>query len=350
MTSKRIGLVVVAGLRFLACGEDGTNPVGAVDHTTGVANPAYQGVNLDISGRPSPADFDALVDAGVNWIALVPFGWQPRFDTPEVQLRTSGVRWSETDAGLREIAASARERGISVMLKPHIWLRQEVPGEWRGTIRFDRDEDWQLWESAYHALILHYAQLAADEEIELFSVGVELNSSIRARPAFWRQLIDDVRQVFPGRVTYGANWFEEFKEVSFWDLVDVIGVHAYFPLTNRSDATVEQLVTGWQQHVGDIRALCLTHDKPVAFLEVGYRSVSGAAIEPWRYDEEKPDDATEQAESYEALFRTFWHEPWFDGLFMWKWNVGAGDRDRYSPQGKPAETVLREWFLGERPA
>lgn len=260
------------------------------------------------------------------------------------------MRWSESDAGLREIAASARERGISVMLKPHIWLRQEVPGEWRGTIRFDRDEDWQLWESEYHALILHYAELAADEEIELFSVGVELNSSIRARPAFWRQLIDDVRQVYPGRVTYGANWFEEFEEVSFWDLVDVIEVHAYFPLTNRSDATVEQLVTGWQQHVGDIRALCLTHDKPVAFLEVGYRSVPGAAIEPWCYDEEKPDDETEQAESYEALFRTFWHEPWFDGLFMWKWNVGAGDRDRYSPQGKPAETVLREWFLGERPA
>ena len=109
-------------------------------------------------------------------------------------------------------------------------------------------------------------------------------------------------------------------------------------------------MTGWQQHVGDIRALCLTHDKPVAFLEVGYRSVSGAAIEPWRYDEEKADDVTEQAESYEALFRTFWHEPWFDGLFMWKWNVGVADRDRYSPQGKPAEATLREWFLGERSA
>ena len=351
-TRARFGLFLAVGVTVLACGEDGRVPLGPADHTAGVRSPSYQGVNLDVSGRMSAGDFDELADAGINGIALVPFGWQPRFDAPEVQLRTSGVRWSESDDGLREISAAARERGMSVMIKPHVWLWQEVTGEWRGSIRFDRDEDWQQWESDYRTLILHYAQLAADENVELFSVGVELNSAIRERPEFWRSLIDDVRHVFPGRITYGANWFQEFEDVGFWDLVDVIGVHAYFPLTDRSDASVEQLLSGWQQHLGDIRSLCLTHDKPIVFLEVGYRSVPGAAVEPWRYDESPSEDEqaetglAEQAESYEALFRTFWHEPWFDGLFMWKWNVGVRDRDLYSPQGKPAETVLTEWFLG----
>ena len=35
---------------------------------------------------------------------------------------------------------------------------------------------------------------------------------------------------------------------------------------------------------------------------------------------------------------------WFDGLFAWKWNVGVVDRDRYSPQGKPAADIMSWWI------
>ena len=59
---------------------------------------------------PLPAGLRALDELEANrvaWIALIPFGWQPRLDTPQVQLRTTDVRWGETDAGLVETAAGA---------------------------------------------------------------------------------------------------------------------------------------------------------------------------------------------------------------------------------------------------
>lgn len=332
---------------LLACGEQNGNPAGPTTHSTGGGDPQYRGVNLDVSGRPAATDYDELAADGVRWIALIPFGWQPRFDDPEVRLRTSGVRWSETDAGLREISAEARARGMGVLLKPHIWLTRQVAGEWRGTIRFDSEQEWQQWEEAYRAFILHYAALAAAEEMEMFSVGVELHTAIRQRAAFWRDLISDVRAIYPGTVTYGANWFEEFTDVSFWDRLDVIGIHAYFPLTDRLEATAADMEHGWQPHVAVLERLCAVHGRRIVFLEIGYRSIDGTASEPWNYNATGDEDPTEQEQAYEALFRTFWAKPWFGGLFLWKWNIGTGDSDDYSPQGKPAESVMANWFLGE---
>ena len=340
--------LLLAPVLLFACGDEHTNPAGPDPPSFGDGEVLYRGVTLDISGRVTDATLDELAAAGVNWIALIPFGWQSRFDNPAIRLRTSGVRWSETDEGLRQISAQAHARGIGVLLKPHIWLTAAVVGEWRGTIRFDTEEEWQQWEDDYRALILHYAQLAAELEVELFSVGVELHSAVRERPEFWRELIAEVRSVFPGTITYGANWFEEYDDVGFWDLLDTIGVHAYFPLTDQLDATIDQLEQGWQPHVRELEALAARHQRPIVFLEVGYRSIAGAAMEPWNFDVVQPQNATEQSESYEALFRTFWSKPWFEGLFVWKWNVGVRDRDSYSPQGKAAERVLSEWYLRDR--
>lgn len=122
-----------------------------------------------------------------------PFGWQSRFDAPEIRLRTTSARWGETDAGLSEIIAKARARGIRTLIKPHIWLVEEVPGQWRGSIGFDTEAQWQSW-ADYHAFILHYAELAQSQGAHMLSVGVELHRAVSERPEFWRRLIGDVRQ------------------------------------------------------------------------------------------------------------------------------------------------------------
>jgi hypothetical protein len=61
-----------------------------------------------------------------------------------------------------------------------------------------------------------------------------------------------------------------------------------------------------------------------------------------------------QANAYEALFRVFAHEPWWDGVFWWLWRAdatagGTGDSD-FTPHGKPAEAVLRRWYGAESSA
>lgn len=339
-----------AALAVVLAGCDG----GDGDHVLDPGSSAaakVAGVNLDVSGQLPEATLDELAAAGVGWIALVPFGWQPRFDVPEIRLRTTGGRWGQTDDGLREIARRAGARGLRTLLKPHIQLVDEVPGQWRGTIAFATQAEWAAWEADYRAFLLHYAQLAADIDADMLCVGVELQRAVGARPAFWRGLIDAVRQVYAGPLTYGANWDGEAAAVAFWDRLDYIGVHAYFPLTGRLDASVDQLERGWEEHRRLLESLCRTWDRPVLFTEVGYRSIAGAAVEPWNYAVTGVADAQEQADAYEALFRALWPRDWFAGLFLWEWDadIHAGDLTPaadYSPQNKPAEAVMARWFTG----
>ena len=85
-----------------------------------------------------------------------------------------------------------------------------------------------------------------------------------------------------------------------------------------------------------------------------YRSAPHAAEKPWLWPERtevgslKPDDAL-QARLYEAFFQSFWNEPWFAGALIWKWYPEANRPMHaidFTPQGKPAEAVLRRWFRG----
>ncbi len=339
--SKLVPLLLILGI---AC--DGRQTPVAPDLESA---DRHRGVNL-VAGRTLPADtFDHILDTNVDWIAQTPFGWQPRFDVPQIKIRPTGVRWGETDEGLRETARRARIHGIKTMLKPHIWLEQEVEGEWRGTIRFEREEDWLQWEEDYRRFALHYARLAAETGMEMFCIGIELHLSIRQRPLFWRRLIDEVREVYSGSLTYGANWFQEYQEVGFWDQLDYIGIHAYFPLTQQLNANIADLERGWQPHLRSIETMQREWDRPVLFTEIGYRSIAGAAIEPWNSTVRRSIDLQEQVEAYEALFETFWDQPWFAGLYVWDWrpdhsSAGGSTDDHFSPQNKPAEDVLRTWF------
>ena len=81
-----------------------------------------------------------------------------------------------------------------------------------------------------------------------------------------------------------------------------------------------------------------------------------AAAEPWVWRSGAPVDLELQATCYEAMFRTFWHRPWFAGTHIWKWFPEGsiqfgGRRERrrergFTPQGKPAEKVVARWYRG----
>ena len=102
--------------------------------------------------------------------------------------------------------------------------------------------------------------------------------------------------------------------------------------------------------------------KPVLFTEVGYRSTADAAVEPWLWHSDAPADPALQATCYEAMFETFWNRPWFAGAYIWKWfpEYNPGGRENsswarrmnrrreegFTPQGKPAEAVLKRWYGG----
>ena len=51
---------------------------------------------------------------------------------------------------------------------------------------------------------------------------------------YWIELIQKVRAVYQGQLTYAAN-YDNYQEVDFWEHLDFIGINAYFPLREPSD-------------------------------------------------------------------------------------------------------------------
>jgi len=307
----------------------------------------HRGVGWEAHNEVRESHFPPLVEHNIDWIAQTPFGWQRGPAEPELALVTGGrVLWGETDEGLRVTTELARSRGIRTLLKPHVWVRDG----WRGDLEMASDADWDAWFADYRRFILHYARFAQEHGIEALCVGTELHRTVLARPDDWRDIIAEVRRVYDGRLTYAANWYREFQEVPFWDDLDWIGIQAYFPLTESEDPPLEELLDGWRPWVEAIREVQRRHDRPVLFTEAGYRSGARAAAAPWEWpqrDRVENVDLDLQERLYEALFRTFWDEEWFAGVYWWKWHPpgGAGvDNNGFSPQDKPAARVLARWF------
>ena len=320
--------------------------------------PRFQAVTLDARNVPPPGALERLRDLGATHLAVIPYGFQPRYDVPEIR-HNPDARWhSESDRGIRALAEEAGALGMGLVIKPQLWLggvENEGYG-WSADIMMGSEADWQAWEASYRRYLLHYAHLAEEVDAALLVIGTELGKAVETRPDFWRGLIADVRERYGGPLTYAGNWHDDYELVAFWDALDYVGVQAYFPLSRSDDPSPEALKEGWAPHRKGIERLQERVGRPVLFTELGYRSVPYAAAEPWRWPSREevgqvePDEAL-QARLYEAFFETFWGEPWFAGAIIWKWQPGPRGSERralgFTPQGKAAEAVITRWFNKE---
>ncbi len=275
---------------------------------------------------------DALAALGVRDVALNPFAYTP-------SLGSSEIRWGGdptlTDEDLRAQVAQARERGLRVLMKPHLWSG----AFWTGAGNPDLSAtDWPAWFAAYTAYVAHYARLAEETGCDSLCVGLEYTRATLANPGAWAGVAAACRAVFGGRLLYAANWYEEYVRFADWDAFDCVGINAYFPLAGR---TVDELADAWGAHLDAIERVA--RGKPVIFPEAGYRAVTGATEAPWEHGGGTPD-AELQARAYEALLRACAARPWFGGVYWWKWFTDAGpDTDAFVPDA-PARAVLRAWF------
>jgi hypothetical protein len=352
-----------------------TSPVGHNPPHTTLAPHVARGVNyahihrggMGYGSDASKHELTNLQGLGIDWVALTPFGYQQSvsqdhvagfdpdkpledFITPNSKPSRTGRDASLTDRHLADQVADAHALGVKVLIKPHIWSRDFWRGEdWHGTINQTSPQDHERWRKSYLRFMLHYARLAHDTNADALCIGTELVSMTTPYPDDWRKLIREVKKIYSGKITYAAHWDTEFRTIPFWDDLDTIGISAYFPLDVQDDATVDQLVDAWQPHKEVIEAVQHRFNKPIVFLEVGYRPATGAYRGPW-LDSGGTADPMIQARAYEALFRTYADESWWHGLFIWKVFTDAKRPDNhddglgFSFRNRPAERVIEQWF------
>lgn len=291
-------------------------------------------------------DLKPVLEVNANAVAVMPFGFMESLNSPNLRFNVERQWTGEKVEGAATTIQLAKQEGLRVMLKPQIWIRR---GDFTGNIKMDSEADWKELENNYRDFMILYARLAEREKVEIFCIGTELNSFVTARPEFWNGLIEELRTVYNGELTYAENW-DKAREVKFWNALDYIGVDAYFPLSEKPSPTVEELRRDWQPFKNDLRRLSRKHEKPILFTEYGYRNIKYSAKNPWDSSRELNDISNQnQVNALAAIYEEFWWETWFAGGFLGKWhhdhpNAGGSEDSQFTPQNKPAEEVVREYY------
>jgi hypothetical protein len=332
---NRIGLCLAALIAFGAVACFSARSDSAPDQP-------FDGFNVIVSpGHPfgSASARASLTKAkllGARAVAIVPFLWQSNPSSSDLRRGRD-----MDDDQLRAAVRAAHEAGLTVLIKPHVW----VPGNWAGTVVMNSEPAWQAWFANYRREIDRIAHIAVEEKADALVIGTELSKTIQ-RPE-WNELIQEVRGIYSGRLLYVAHNVEEAEKVPFWGKLDSIGVSLYPPLGTDCDRD------GWAITMRDIAdqldTLAARTGKTIIVGEVGLRSAHGAAEKPWESPEERattPDPAL-QAEVLSDWLAIL-DRPSISGVLIWRWFTdpdagGMNDTD-FTVQGKPAEHVLKcDW-------
>ena len=279
-----------------------------------------------------------------------------------------------------------------------------VPADenWAGRIR---PENWpwrpdhpdhdaftaEFWET-YTRQAEHFAAIAEDEGVALFSLGTETDALFRSRPDpgymhndfgdELRSMVDRVRSVYSSRLTYDMHYStlmypDHYGRGSgaghLWeDLdLDIVGISGWFPLAASAPATVldvPELQSSYASIFADLLVPFASRNpgRAIVFTEYGSMDVVEAPADPSsgaRHSELKTlvdwnrnglDDGEEtQANIFEAFFRASGSSPGLvNGAFFWDnwiatdamWAEYWLDRRSFAVRGKLAEAVVRDYY------
>lgn len=309
-----------------------------------------------VFGIVDSTNYQLLTRNNIEWITLVAWGFQRNYDSPTVRHHNGDSTMIRQDNSnwLKQMEL-AHSLGFKLFVKPHVWISNHSEGKWRSDIYPTNDKNWELWKKSYTNFILRYAKLAQQAHAEMFCIGTEFSRLSVEKPLFWKKLIQDVKRIYFGKITYAANWYNEYEEIVFWKDLDYIGIQAYFPLTKSESPSVKHISQGWNDYLPTIQAVHKKYNRKVLFTEIGYKSTTDSAIDPWAWvnDPSSTDKllSTEtQANCYTAFFNTIWAKEWFAGAHIWqlrsdykKNNKSVKNLD-FTPLGKPAETIIAKGF------
>jgi hypothetical protein len=348
LSGRLIGILVaaaVAGAAFLGF-KMLNKPVGALEFQKGMGYCTWSNDGYDTPG--SDESLARVAEVGTEWAAVLVTWYQTDPWSGDIHRTTI----TPSDETMVHALRKARELGMKRMLKLHLDLLDQADGSWRGEIGASREQDWEKWFRDYTDYVVHYAKMGEAEGVEMLCVGTELSTAATVKGYMWYDVIKEVRKHYSGQLTYAAHW-DRYMDIRFWDKLDYIGINAYFPLTEKLDPTYDELIEGWAKWVAEIEEFQAGMGQPIIFPEIGCASSDGAAIRPWEHVPRTEVNLRLQADYFRAIYDIFWGKEWFYGMYWWYWGTNVnmgGEHNRYfTPQNKPAEKVVQEWYAKPEP-
>jgi len=281
---------------------------------------------------------EILRDLGVNWVAIHPYGGVRADGTvgrSRIDVLYDDPTW------LTGAIASAHRLGLKILIKPHLayWGTRF---SWRGEIAFDDDASWERFFTTYEDWISKVARLS--READAFVVGTELDRTV-SREEEWRHVIAAVRRETDVPLTYCAGW-DRYRDVPFWDALDVVGIQAYFPVVDHEgDPAPEEIREGWSRIVAELEEFSRRQGRRIVFGELGYNRSMDAAYRPWAYQQDRDPRALElQRQCLDTALHALGGSDAIVGAFLWKWFPGEYPHGNFllsTPEMR--EVIARNW-------
>ncbi|MBN9542318.1 MAG: glycoside hydrolase TIM-barrel-like domain-containing protein [Alphaproteobacteria bacterium] len=163
-----------------------------------------------------------------------------------------------SDSSLHRFIDKCREMGYKIMLYPMIML--DLEGKpWRGHITGSYKDVNNFFdkEHGYNDFIMHYAKTFGDK-VDCLAIGSELKNITSIQENNHYIAVDNLISLaknaksFCKTLTYAADWSEyhhdnigNYNLDALWasEYIDVVGIDAYFPLTNDENQDVKK---GWE--------------------------------------------------------------------------------------------------------
>ena len=236
------------------------------------------------------------------------------------------------DQNIIELIEFAKSIGLQTILKPEILC---MDGSSQSEIAYyhQGEKEDSFWFQEYTAYIMHYAQLAAKVDCDMLMIGCEL-VELEKKEFYWRNLICQVRKVYPGFLTYNAKRCED-ANVLWWDALDYISANGFYPRTELKDK------------IHRINEIQKKYNKPFFFSQVGCKSCEGSAEDPEDWRLQGNINLNQQAQYFQDFISECSQSENLSGMVVYHWwKDQKGQKDvskdsSYNIVGKPACEVIR---------
>ena len=307
-------------------------------------NFAHEGYDVynGYGSKLAKESLDTLASLGINAIAIVPYTFM-RDRTKPSFLPLVDRAGSETDESVIATHFQAKELQLYTLLKPQIW----VHNSWPGDIKMKSEKDWDLFFDYYYRWIRHYALMAEIYQMDILCLGVELSEATNTHPQKWEILIQKIRGIYSGKITYAANWGNEFEDLAFADKLDYIGINCYYPLSKKVKSHEKDLTNGFRKIAQKIKQKSIQTGKPVLFTEIGFRSIQAPWVQPHEDHKGQQLSQQDQALCYKIVLKELEKQPWCSGIFWWKWPSYLHHRNAnnsgFTPNQKLATKIFKQF-------
>lgn len=306
-------------------------------------------------------EIDRMKELNIEWVCLVTTVVQ---DTFASHRQYRDFTMTPSDDELRDMIDYIHGKGMKVQLRP---MLECLDGTQRSHIAFPYDltiipgkpiNHWSPWFQGLTARTLHYASMAERAGCEAYGLDSELDHTTDQQN-HWLNVVSAARSVYHGHLTTShTNSVDFITELTerpdhWFRQLDSLGTSFYSPLANAPGANLESMVERIQGPLDWCRRIAALLGKPFYLGEVGCCSTAGATMKPAGWNNPGGYDGEEQSHYLEAVLTAFWNEPWFMGMYWWKWDE-QNDRPwlRDDPRGdkgfpiwgKPAAEVMKKWY------